>query len=58
MLTRKRQKALNLMLEEQRMTLQNDIDALHKQFEPRGRPAPKKRVQKELIKKSRINQKI
>jgi len=46
------------MLAEQRMTLYNDIEALHRQFEPSRHPAPKKRQLKEKKKRSRVNQKI
>jgi len=40
------------------MTVQNDIQLLHKHFEKRRKPAPKKRQLKEKKKRLRINQKI
>ena len=57
MMTRRRQRELNLRLAEEKRTLLEDVVALHKQFERRRLPLKKREV-KEKRKRTRVNQKV
>jgi hypothetical protein len=57
MMTRKRQRELNVRLAEEKRTLLQDVVALHNQFERRRSPL-KKREHKEKKKRTRVNHKV
>ena len=57
MMTRKRQREINVRLAEEKRMLLSDIVALNRQFERRP-PPPKKRQRKEKKKRIRQNHKI
>ena len=58
MLTRKRHKALMETLHQQRRTQLEDIERLHRQFQPRRRRPPRRREKKAKKKQKRLNQKM